>query len=243
LEIAPLTRDANPNAPMVERQRDAIGSISERLCLKLDLAEVSRLNYALLHHPRRATLYPEYLIAANSISKRFKPLMSTVLERSRSMVGGDPVAYGMAVYLAKHIADEAGEDMVADLEVLGFTRSEIEGRPPSPSVAALVGAQYFWALQVHPVALLGSLQVLEGYPPTRELVDELVARTGLPREAFQSMYEHAEVDMKHRDEVHELLDTLPITDEQERLIGVSALHTVDLLGRAFSEIYVRHAAA
>jgi hypothetical protein len=222
-----------------------VSSVSERLCRKLDLVqdEVNRLNHALLDHPLRSVLYTEFLIRAHSISKSFKPLMATVLERARSLAGSDPVAAGMAIYLAKHIADEAGEDMLVDLESLGFKRSELEGRRTSPSVAALVGAQYFWTLQVHPVALLGSLLVLEGYPPTTRLVDELVARTGLPAEAFQSMYEHAEVDVRHRDEAHELLDTLPITDEQEKLIGVSAFQTVDLLGRAFKEIYERHTSA
>jgi hypothetical protein len=243
LEIAPLTlRSKQAMRGTVERERHVATSVSKRLCRKLDLVqdEVSMLNYALLHHPRRAALYPEYLITAHSISKGFKPLMNTVLERSRSMARHDRVADGMAVYLTKHITDEANEDMVVDLEVLGFTRSEIERRRTSPSVAALIGAQYFWSLHVHPVALLGSLQVLEGYPPSRELVDELVACTGLPARAFQSMYEHAEVDVNHRDEVHELLDTLPLTDDHEVLIGISAFQTVDLLGRAFHEVYTRH---
>jgi hypothetical protein len=243
LEIASLTKPSNQSMRGILGDKShATTSVSERLCRKLDLVqdEVSMLNYALLHHPRRAALYPEYLITAHSISKGFKPLMNAVLERSNRMAGHDRVAHGMAVYLAKHIADEANEDMVVDLEVLGFTRSEVEGRRTAPSVAALIGAQYFWSLHVHPVALLGSLQVLEGYPPTRELVDDLVACTGLPSKAFQSMYEHAEVDVHHRDEVHELLDTLPLADDHEELIGISAFQTVDLLGRAFHEVYTRH---
>jgi hypothetical protein len=46
------------------------------------------------------------------------------------------------------------------------------------------------------------------------------------------MDEHAELDIIHRDEVHELLDGLPLAREQETLIGVSALQTVYLLGTA-----------
>jgi hypothetical protein len=53
------------------------------------------------------------------------------------------------------------------------------------------------------------------------------------------MHEHADLDIIHRDEIHRLLDTLPLTPQQETLIGISALQTVDLLGRAFSEIFKR----
>jgi hypothetical protein len=221
--------------------RQETSSVSERLCKKLELAqiEIDALHHALLVHPRRAVLYQEYLIGAHVISKSFKPLMNTVLKRARGMSREDSVAASMAAYLYKHIADEAGEDMLVDLEALGLTRQEVERRPIPPSVAALVGAQYFWALQLHPVALLGALQVLEGYPPSVKLVDELVARTGLPADGFRSMHEHADLDIIHRDEIHRLLDTLPLTPQQETLIGISALQTVDLLGRAFSEIFKR----
>jgi pyrroloquinoline quinone (PQQ) biosynthesis protein C len=220
-----------------------MSSVSEQLCRKLEPAqiEINRLHHALLVHPRRAVLYQEYLVGAHIISKSFKPLMNTVLKRARGMSRRDAVAAAMAAYLHKHIADESDEDMLVDLEALGLAREEIERRPIAPSIAALVGAQYFWALQLHPVALLGSLQVLEGYPPSVRLVDELVTRTGLPASGFRSMYEHADLDIIHRDEVHRLLDSLSLTPEQETLIGISALQTVDLLCRAFSEIFERHA--
>ena len=34
------------------------------------------------------------------------------------------------------------------------------------TAAALVGAQYYWIRHVHPVALLGYVMLLEGYPPS-----------------------------------------------------------------------------
>jgi hypothetical protein len=218
-----------------------MSSVSERLCHKLDLAqiEMNALHHALLDHPRRAVLYQEYLIGAHIISKSFKPLMNTVLKRARCISQVDSVAAGLAAYLHKHIADESGEDMLVDLQALGLTREDVEQRAIDPSVAALIGTQYFWALHLHPVALLGALQVLEGYPPSVKLVDELVARTGLPAEGFRSMYEHADLDIIHRDEIHRLLDDLPLTAQQETLIGISALQTVDLLGGTFNEIFKR----
>ena len=56
-------------------------------------------------------------------------------------------------------------------------------RPPAPAVAALVGAQYYWVLHHHPVALLGYIGLLEGYPPGRPRYgsNELRARTGVIR--------------------------------------------------------------
>ena len=37
---------------------------------------------------------------------------------------------------------------------------------PPPSVAGLVGSQYYWILHHHPVAFLGYVALMEGYPPT-----------------------------------------------------------------------------
>jgi hypothetical protein len=226
-----------------------MSSPSRRLCRKLELVEhlLAAPHDGLFDHPQRASLYPEMLITTRAISKSYLPLSETVLQRAIAMADRDPVAAGVASYLPGHVAEEGGEDLAGDLAALGIERDEIERRPASPPVAALVGAQYFWALHSHPVALLGSLQVFEGYPPTVELVDELVHATGLPRAAFASMYEHAVLDVRHRDELHAALDALPLTEEHEALIGVSALHTVDLLSRALNEVYERvapeHAAA
>ena len=59
----------------------------------------------------------------------------------------------------------------------GQNRWSILTRPPSPTVAAAVGAQYYWILHYHPVALLGYVATLEGTLPTVELLDDLVDRT------------------------------------------------------------------
>jgi hypothetical protein len=88
----------------------------------------------------------------------------------------------------------------------------------------------------HPVALLGNLAVMEGYPPTAAIAEELMDRTGLPRTAFRQWLEHAELDLQHRDDLYAMLDALPLTPEHEALLGVSALHTVRLLGLAFREV-------
>jgi len=88
-----------------------------------------------------------------------------------------------------------------------------------PAVAALVGAQYYWVLHHHPVALLGYIGLLEGFPPSPGMIEDLRARTGYPADAFRTLVAHAELDPRHGDELFELVDTLPLTPEQSAVVG------------------------
>jgi hypothetical protein len=107
---------------------------------------------------------------------------------------------------------------------------------PSASVAALVGAQYYWIHHHHAVAFLGYVALMEGYPPTPELIETLSARTGYPPEAFRTFDQHAELDPGHKDHLDRTLDALPLTAEQEAMIATSAAATAVLAARAISEI-------
>src|SRR5204863_60824 len=82
-------------------------------------------------------------------------------------------------------------------------------RMPSPTVASMIGAQYYWVLHHHPVAMLGDMMVREGYPSGVETVETLMARSGYPRAAFRTMERHAHLDLHHRDDLIELLDGRP----------------------------------
>jgi hypothetical protein len=109
-----------------------------------------------------------------------------------------------------------------------------------------VGAQYYWVLHYHPVALLGWIALLEGYPPTTDTIDQLMVRTGYGPEAFRTIAMHAELDVRHGAELFERLDRLALTPEQSTVIGLNAMSSVHLLGRAIDEITrgrtaVRHA--
>ena len=117
----------------------------------------------------------------------------------------------LADYLRHHITEETGEDewLLQDLEAVGRDRAAVLAEPPSPVVAGLVGAQYYWVFHYDPIAFLGYLAALEGYPPSQALIDELMARTGYDEGAFRTILAHAERDPGHRDELLELLDRLP----------------------------------
>ena len=218
-------------------------SNSTRLRYKIEmvLPELMAAGYALTSDPRLTELYPEYMFTMHSMIRASVPLMEAALRQTRSLDANDPVAAGVARYLAKHIREEMHHDdwLLDDLEVLGYDRKEILQRAPYPSVAAMVGSQYYWIFHYHPVALLGYIAVMEGYPPTLEQVDEQVARTGLPRQAFRTVIKHAHLDPHHRDDLNAALDELPLTPEQASIIGVSAMQTVHLGSQAIRDAIER----
>ena len=211
-------------------------SHSHRLRLKLELVRhvFSAPTRALLEHPQA---YPAFLSRVACIAQSFVPLLEATAKRSREMAPEDRVAEGLISYLEKHIIEESGEDIMADLEALGSTRADVLSHMSSPSIAALVGSQYYWVLHCHPVAVLGFIEVLEGYPSSKSTIEELIVKTGLPRAGFRSLLQHAELDVGHRDELNAVLDSLPLDRDQTALLGVSALETVHLLNEAFTEVF------
>jgi hypothetical protein len=106
-------------------------------------------------------------------------------------------------------------------------------------VAALVGAQYYWIVHYHPVALLGYMTLLEAYPPQVEEIEQLIARTGYERAAFRTLLHHADLDPHHAAELLQRIDALPLTPGQSAVLGVSALSSVYLLTRIVNEIVAR----
>jgi hypothetical protein len=192
----------------------------------------------LLDHPRVRDLYPEYLAVTHGIIRASVPLMEAARLRAEELAPADPVAAGLASYLEEHIPEERDHDawLLDDLEVIGRDRSAVLATAPQPTVAAVVGAQYYWIYHFHPVALLGYIAVLEGYPPTAEMIEALVARTGYDRGAFRTLVAHGELDPHHREELDETLDSLPLTSDQSAVVSMSAMFTVHMLTRAIEEI-------
>jgi hypothetical protein len=213
---------------------------SERLRRKIELVlpELAAAGGRLFTHPRIEDFYPEYLFTSHCVVRASVPLMEAALGRARSMAGTDPVALRVAEYLEGHIPEEMHHDewLLDDLEVLGVSRSTILARPPSATVAALVGSQYYWVFHYHPVALLGYVELLEGYPPLTAEIEDLITRTGHRREAFRTLIHHARLDPAHGDELNRALDELPLTAQQSAALGLSAMNSVHLLAQAIEEI-------
>lgn len=192
----------------------------------------------IIAHPQAREIYPEFLITSHGILRASVPLLELARERALALGEDDAVAVALADYLVEHIEEEQHHDewLLEDIEVVGIPRAEVLARPPAPAVATLVGSQYYWILHYDPVAVLGYVAVLEGYPPSSQLIDDLMASTGYAANAFRTLRLHGELDIGHGAALDEVLDRLPLTREQSAVIGLSAIHTVDSLARAYGEL-------
>ena len=192
----------------------------------------------LVNHPRLRELWPEYLILQHEIIRATVPLTRAATEQARALPDDDPLAAPLVAYLDEHVDEELDHDyeLLDDLELLGIDRATVLERMPSPAVATLVGSQYYWLHHYHPVTFLGYVAFMEGSPPTPELVDLLIERTGYPRDAFHTFAEHAELDPGHRDHLNRVLDSLPLTSERETVLAISATSTSTLATRALEEL-------
>jgi hypothetical protein len=190
----------------------------------------------LVNHPHLRELWPEYLVQQHEIIRATVPLTRAAAQQARALP--DPLAAPLVAYLDEHVDEELDhdEELLDDLELLGVDRATVLGRMPSPAVATLVGSQYYWLHHFHPVTFLGYIGFMEGSPPTPELVETLIERTGYPREAFHTFAEHAELDPGHRDHLDRILDTLPLTAEQEAVLAISATSTAALATHALEEL-------
>lgn len=205
-----------------------------RLLLSARLLRASR---RLWEHPEAARLYPCLLFRAHCVSRAAVPLMEAAAARLQSM-RNDPIAPGLIEFLHRFIPEETGHDewLLEDLEVLGRSRQDVLAHTPPPALAALVGAQYYWIAHHHPVSVLGLFFMMETGTPLLEQVEDLIRRTGLPRTAFRSFLRHAVLDLKHGNDIEQVIDTLPFTSAHRSTIGVSLAHSAQYLALSTEEI-------
>jgi hypothetical protein len=215
-------------------------SHSRRLREKIELVAPSmhRAIHAFWTHPRMQEMFPDFLYTTYCVGRSTVPLLESAFEVANARRDSDPVAACVADYCARHIPEERhhDENVLDDLAVLGVSRESVARRIPSPTVAALIGSQHYWILNVHPIALLGYLEVLEGEPPVAEFLEQVIQRTGIPRAAFRTYFQHAVVDQKHRDDLREAMDRMPLSQEHTCILAISAFQTVELVRRIFEEL-------
>lgn len=215
-------------------------SHSKQLRVKIRLAEPRLLHVSdeFWTHPQLADMFPEFLFMMHSIIRSSVSLINIAADSAQNRAALDPLARKIADYYKTHALEEMHHDdwLLDDLVAIGAERSRVLDRLPSPAVASLVGAQYYWALHSHPVSLFGYLAVLEGNPPSLEQLGEICAEHGLPADGFRTMIKHAKLDPHHRDEIYAQLDHLPLTENQSELMAVSAFHTIEHISQALEEI-------
>lgn len=179
--------------------------------------------------------YPELLFHIHCVVRATVPAMEAARRRADEMAAFDPVAAGVARYLAQHIPEELHHDewLLDDMIALGAQKDAVLARIPSATAAALVGTLYYWALHAHPVAWMGYAAVTEGHPPSDQFLVDTMKRTGIPPEGFRTYLKHARLDPHHAREMDEALDALPLTPEHSALIGVVAFQTMHDLTALF----------
>ena len=127
-------------------------SVRFRSKLELVIGPYSEACTRLVDDPRLPELWPEYLVVQHQIIRATVPLTRVALDRASEL--DEPE---LARYLELHVDEELGHDdtLLEDLALLGRPRKAVLEQMPSPAVASLVGAQYYWILHHHPVAFLG----------------------------------------------------------------------------------------
>jgi hypothetical protein len=192
--------------------------------------------------PRLRVLYPRYLVSLHALMRTSVSLMAAARDAALQMADTDPVARPLAEYMEHHIAEEADHDtwLLEDLELLGVPREDVLNQVPSAAMAGLVGAQYYYINHYRPVALLGYLAIFEGNPPTEHLIETAVACSGYPDEVFRTLRFHGDEDPHHKEEIDQLLDTLPLDERDVLLIMTNAMATAERALLVTGEIVGEH---
>lgn len=157
-------------------------------------AFVSRMNFFEAAKP--------WLLALYQVIRATTPVLEYAARASEG---------AMRKFYETKLREERGHDLMlmGDLRHAGILPSEAIGAPPNPFIAEMVGRQYYLVDFVHASAYLGFIGLLEGFPPTAAQVDELARISGLPSATFRTARMHANVDVKHREELAKVLDAVP----------------------------------
>lgn len=193
-------------------------------------------------HANVREFYPELLFRQHCMGRATVPLMRAAIEWLEPLRGVEPAADDLVAYLTGLCRGETGHDewLLEDLEALGWDRSRVLAAAPPATIGALVGAQYYWILHHHPVALLGYIGVMEAEPASLDQVEATIKRTGLPRDAFRSYLRHAVIEPGHNADFDRVLNTRPLTAADWELIEASMINTIDFAGRCVTEIIDGH---
>ena len=209
-----------------------------RSTVGLLLPSLSRVGEQFWSHPRLTTLYPRYLVAVHTIIRASVPLMVDALAVVRESYLDTPAGPELAAYFVQHIPEETGHDdwLLDDLARLGLPREVATAHLPSPTVAAMVGAQYYYIRHYHPAVLLGYIAVLEGYPPDVELARRAAELTGYPIEAFRTLRKHAHLDPHHKQDLDDAIDGMSFDENLHGLIRANGLQTMHRLIQLMDEV-------
>jgi hypothetical protein len=178
------------------------------------------------NHPEFPSLCSEYIYMNQSVARATVPMMEEVV-RCSEQLPNDPISAPLIKYMKQHIAEETDHDewYIDDLAVLGFSRENVVKCIPSPNTAAMVGSVYYWLKHYHPVAFLGYMGSIETYPSSEKFVKEMIKDSNLPDQAFDTTLMHARIDITHGQDIKNLINNLPLTEQHLKIIEMTAFQT------------------
>jgi Iron-containing redox enzyme len=181
-------------------------------------------------------MIPAFLVMLHQIMRASVPVMEAAIRRLESMAQDDPLTAPLIRYYQHHLKEERDHDVWAldDMAAAGFDPAAVLRQMPPPPVARLAGAQRYWVEHHHPVTLLGCIMVLESFPPSMEIIDEIRDASGLPEAAFRTFRMHGMVDPHHSREVRETIDRLPLTRGDIDMISTSLIACMHSLTECIS---------
>ena len=182
--------------------------LSKRLFAALD-AEVGQ--FPLLNYSDR------------SVYGRHMGLIHQIISASEGMLEeAAKIDSPCQAYFIEHLEEERGHEkwLAKDIENLGVPPAGMEFL-----AAALAGTQYYLIKHVTPLALLGYMALLEGYPAGDEQVKTLEA---LYPDSVATLKYHAVHDREHRAELTKQLDSVP--EEFHDIIVWNAVQSARLYG-------------
>lgn len=111
-----------------------------------------------------------------------------------------------AEYLSDHLNEEEGhEEWLAN--DLATSNIDVHKMPRIPAAAEMAGAVYYAINHISPYALLGYMAVLEGFPISMKVVEQLESMHG--KELLATLRYHCEHDLDHRKELFSFIDKNP----------------------------------
>lgn len=162
--------------------------------------------------------YPALLVETFHYVKHSCSLMDRAYERL------GPQDATLRAYLRSHRIEETEHDewLLDDLAALGFDRSEAARSFPLAETVAMIGSQLYVIDYCHPAGLIGYIYVMESKPPTETFLALLHEEFGIPHAALTFLSRHGEADVRHREELREILDTCFTNPDAQRAAVSSA---------------------
>lgn len=140
-----------------------------------------------------------------------------MLEEAIACLHGNGWEGELRDFYKKHLEDERNHAR--------WLREDLGGHPIvlHYGAAQLAGMSYYLIRHVHPVALMGYMQALEGRPIDPAFIERMESEHG--SSAVRTLKLHAEEDPKHIEE----LRAFPVPDEWAPLVENTRIQTLKLL--------------